>query len=97
MYTGRLEFRADIQERLYATAQKMKMTVLTKLLDAQSLNSQQQLKSQQAAKSKPTQIVVAPRKLPPGTFTNLQGKKVSPRIVDPNLPITLPGRKYVSF
>ncbi|XP_063233349.1 centrosome-associated zinc finger protein Cp190 [Bacillus rossius redtenbacheri] len=36
MYTGRLEFRMDVAEELYTTAQHMNMMVLTKLLDVQS-------------------------------------------------------------
>ncbi|XP_033218976.1 centrosome-associated zinc finger protein CP190 isoform X2 [Belonocnema kinseyi] len=36
MYTGQLEYWTSEQSALYRTAQKMKMTVLTKLLDAQS-------------------------------------------------------------
>lgn len=38
MYTGQLEYWTSEQNALYRTAQKMSMTVLTKLLDAQ-LNS----------------------------------------------------------
>ncbi|KAI5651562.1 BTB/POZ domain-containing protein [Phthorimaea operculella] len=34
MYTGQLEFRMDLLERLYQTSQIMNMPVLTKLLDA---------------------------------------------------------------
>ena len=39
MYTGQLEYWTSEQSALYRTAQKMKMTVLTKLLDAQSSTS----------------------------------------------------------
>lgn len=35
MYTGQLEYWTSEQHALYRTAQKMNMTVLTKLLDAQ--------------------------------------------------------------
>ncbi|GBP82615.1 Centrosome-associated zinc finger protein CP190 [Eumeta japonica] len=35
MYTGQLEYRPELLEKLYQTAQIMNMTVLTKLLDAQ--------------------------------------------------------------
>ena len=35
MYTGQLEYWTSEQNALYRTAQKMNMTVLTKLLDAQ--------------------------------------------------------------
>jgi hypothetical protein len=38
MYTGQLEYWSSEQNALYYTAQKMNMSVLTKLLDAQ-LNS----------------------------------------------------------
>lgn len=37
MYTGQLEYWTSEQTALYKTAEKMNMTVLTKLLDAQSL------------------------------------------------------------
>lgn len=42
MYTGKLEFPADLQPKLYEAATKLRMTILTRLLDAQpkSNNSQ---------------------------------------------------------
>ena len=47
MYTGQLEYWTSEQSALYRTAQKMEMTVLTKLLDAQSStgNSQSSVRS----------------------------------------------------
>lgn len=48
MYTGQLEYWTSEQHALYRTAQKMNMTVLTKLLDAQfntaSLQNEQTVK-----------------------------------------------------
>ncbi|KAL0271627.1 UNVERIFIED_CONTAM: hypothetical protein PYX00_008663 [Menopon gallinae] len=35
MYTGKLEFPASLQSRLYEAASKLRMSILTKLLDAQ--------------------------------------------------------------
>lgn len=35
MYTGKLEFPVTLQPRLYEAATKLRMTILTKLLDVQ--------------------------------------------------------------
>jgi hypothetical protein len=83
MYTGRLEFRTELHRRLYTTAQQMNMTVLTKLLDAQNSASSPQIKP----------IVRRPPQVP--ITYNLQGRKIAPKPIDPDLPETLPGRKYV--
>jgi hypothetical protein len=83
MYTGRLEFRTELHKRLYTTAQQMNMTVLTKLLDAQNSTSSPQIKP----------IIRRPPQVP--ITYNLQGKKIAPKQIDPDLPETLPGRKYV--
>jgi hypothetical protein len=83
MYTGKLEFRTELHSSLYTTAQQMEMTVLTKLLDAQNSASCAQIKP---CVRKPLQV--------PITY-NLQGKKIAPKQIDPDLPETLPGRKYV--
>ncbi|XP_071449665.1 uncharacterized protein [Hetaerina americana] len=80
MYTGRLEFKEELQNQLYSTAKEMKMTILTRLLDAQSV---------------PVPPVTKPqnKRVPPPITYNLQGKKVVPKMVDPDLPEMLPGRK----
>ncbi|XP_046399892.1 uncharacterized protein LOC124166412 [Ischnura elegans] len=80
MYTGRLEFKEELQNQLYTTAKEMKMTILTRLLDAQSVPVPPVAKSQN-------------KKVPPPITYNLQGKKVVPKMVDPDLPEMLPGRK----
>lgn len=41
MYTGKLEFPVNLQSRLYEAATKLRMTILTKLLDAQPKPSNQ--------------------------------------------------------
>jgi hypothetical protein len=61
----------------------MNMTVLTKLLDAQNSASSAQIKP----------IIKRPPQVP--ITYNLQGKKIAPKQIDPDLPETLPGRKYV--
>ncbi|XP_069677352.1 centrosome-associated zinc finger protein Cp190 [Periplaneta americana] len=81
MYTGRLEFRTELHRRLYSTAQQMNMTVLTKLLDAQN-----------SATSTPVKPLMRRPSAIPITY-NLQGKKITPKQIDPDLPETLPGRK----
>lgn len=83
MYTGKLEFRTELHRRLYTTAQQMNMTVLTKLLDAQN--------SALSPQARP--VVRRPSQVP--ITYNLQGKKIAPKQIDPDLPETLPGRKYV--
>jgi hypothetical protein len=83
MYTGKLEFRTELHRRLYTTAQQMNMTVLTKLLDAQN--------SVTSPQNKP--VIRRPPQVP--ITYNLQGKKITPKHIDPDLPETLPGRKYV--
>lgn len=53
MYTGKLEFPTTLQSRLYEAASKLRMTVLTKLLDdPPKHNSQPQLSSQTEEYSK---------------------------------------------
>jgi hypothetical protein len=59
------------------------MTVLTKLLDAQNSASSPQIKP----------VIKRPPQVP--ITYNLQGKKIAPKQIDPDLPETLPGRKYV--
>ncbi|PSN36179.1 hypothetical protein C0J52_12903 [Blattella germanica] len=80
MYTGKLEFRTELLKRLYTAAQQLNMTVLTKLLDAQNAAVTPQIKP------------VLRRQPLPVTY-NLQGKKITPKQIDPDLPETLPGRK----
>ncbi|KAK4883664.1 hypothetical protein RN001_006983 [Aquatica leii] len=81
MYTGMLEFHMSIFDKLYKTANLMNITVLTKLLDAQKTPIAPLAKS---LNKRNAQI--------PHTW-NLQGKKISAKTVDPDLPATLPGRK----
>lgn len=54
MYTGQLEYWTSEQHALYRTAQKMNMTVLTKLLDAQFNTS----KVQEDVTKTPTRPVI---------------------------------------
>jgi hypothetical protein len=61
----------------------MNMTVFTKLLDAQNSASTPQIKP----------IIKRPPQIP--ITYNLQGRKIAPKPIDPDLPETLPGRKYV--
>ncbi|XP_066993180.2 centrosome-associated zinc finger protein Cp190 isoform X2 [Anabrus simplex] len=82
MYSGRLEFRPELHTRLYSTARQMNMTVLTKLLDAQALPVAQQPKPVPAKRISSLPVT-----------WNLQGKKILPKQVDPDLPEPLPGRK----
>ncbi|KAJ9594053.1 hypothetical protein L9F63_014530 [Diploptera punctata] len=82
MYTGKLEFRTELHNRLYTTAQKMNMTVLTKLLDAQN-----------AAVAPHVKPMIKRQSQIPSITYNLQGKKIAPKQIDPDLPETLPGRK----
>lgn len=81
MYTGILEFHESIFDRLYSTARLMNMTVLTKLLDAQKV---------------PISPIPKPinKRTPVTPITwNLQGKRIAPKTMDPDLPEPLPGRK----
>lgn len=84
MYTGQLEYWTSEQHALYRTAQKMNMTVLTKLLDAQFNTS----KMQDDAVKTPTRPVIAVSK--PSTPT-------TKAIVSSTSSVTtgqpLPGRK----
>jgi hypothetical protein len=80
MYTGQLEYWTSEQNALYRTAQKMNMTVLTKLLDAQFNTSSLQV---DAAKTSPVMAISKP-----------SAKPVITSISSP-LPEPLPGRKYV--
>nr|CAD7395572.1 unnamed protein product [Timema cristinae] len=91
MYTGRLEYRIELQDRLYSTAKQMNMMVLTKLLDAQA-----------AAQTTPPRAAF--QTAPPRAAMNKSLSQIhhvavpvkkygQPKVVDPNLPETLPGRK----
>uniref|UniRef100_A0A1Y1KMM1 Centrosome-associated zinc finger protein CP190 n=1 Tax=Photinus pyralis TaxID=7054 RepID=A0A1Y1KMM1_PHOPY len=81
MYTGMLEFHMSMFDKLYKTAHLMNITVLTKLLDAQKVPISPLPKP---THKKNMQI--------PHTW-NLQGKKISAKTMDPDLPAPLPGRK----
>ncbi|CAL7940756.1 unnamed protein product [Xylocopa violacea] len=86
MYTGQLEYWTSEQHALYRTAQKMNMTVLTKLLDAQFNTAS--LQNEQSAKCN-TRPVIAVSKpstsstKPTTTSTSPSGLSSQP----------LPGRK----
>lgn len=83
MYTGRLEFNAEIQHRLYATARRMNMTVLTKLLDAQNLTNTTTNNSTGTNKSRRPNIL-------PSHNTSRRNISRQPDLI---LPEPLPGRK----
>lgn len=83
MYTGQLEYWTSEQNALYKTAQKMNITVLTKLLDAQFNTNNLQATSVTNEK----------------TSVSMQSKITSPvKKISPTsqaMPTTtLPGRKY---
>lgn len=86
MYTGQLEYWTSEQHALYRTAQKMNMTVLTKLLDAQF--NTVSLQNEQPAKCN-TKPVIAVSK--PSTSSTKPTTAPSPSPGLSNQP--LPGRK----
>lgn len=80
MYTGQLEYWTSEQNALYYTAQKMKMSVLIKLLDAQSnMNVSQQkaddLISEQAICITSKQQKYGFAELPSRCIQNIKEKK----------------------
>lgn len=87
MYTGQLEYWTSEQHALYRTAQKMNMTVLTKLLDAQFNTSNLQAET---AKTPPRSAITSTKPSIPITkpvinsMSTLSGQP-------------LPGRKYVFY
>lgn len=84
MYTGQLEYWTSEQNALYRTAQKMNMTVLTKLLDAQFNTSGLQNNQSSPTSSNETQQIF------------IQQKQATKKTTTPTLPTQiLPGRKYV--
>nr|CAD7263192.1 unnamed protein product [Timema shepardi] len=91
MYTGRLEYRIELQDRLYSTAKQMNMMVLTKLLDAQA--AAQTATPRAAAQTAPPRAAMN-KSLSQIHHVAVPVKKYGqPKVVDPNLPETLPGRK----
>lgn len=88
MYTGQLEYWTSEQNALYRTAQKLNMTVLTKLLDAQFNTSELQISPPAKAKTNIQPVLTLPKPTTPS-------KKVltghSPTTTLPSQP--LPGRK----
>lgn len=86
MYTGQLEYWTSEQHALYRTAQKMNMTVLTKLLDAQFNTS----KMADDVTKTPTRPMVAVSKSPTPTTKTIVSSSASTLSGQP-----LPGRKYV--
>lgn len=80
MYTGQLDYWTSEQNALYRTAQKMNMTVLTKLLDAQ-FNSNNVQSTSTSNNDKSTSVAKSQSPV----------KKSSPNQSMPTTP--LPGRK----
>lgn len=85
MYTGHLEYWTSEQHALYRTAQKMKMTVLTKLLDAQFNTSNLQA---EATKTPARSAITVSKSSTPITKPVISS--ISTLSGQP-----LPGRKYV--
>ncbi|KAF4529929.1 Centrosomal Protein 190 [Ephemera danica] len=88
MYTGRLEFRDTLTKKLYYTAGRLNMPVLTKLLDAQGASDMS---------SDPSVPTVS---LTPKLSSTSSSSKNTPnvygaakKIIGKELPETLPGRK----
>lgn len=88
MYTGQLEYWTSEQHALYRTAQKMNMTVLTKLLDAQFNTS----KMQDDMTKIPTRPVIAVSKSSTTTTKTIVSSTSSASTLSGQ---PLPGRKYV--
>jgi len=88
MYTGQLEYWTSEQHALYRTAQKMNMTVLTKLLDAQFNTS----KMQDDTPKIPVRPVIAVSKSSTPTTKAIASSTSSAPTVSGQ---PLPGRKYV--
>ena len=90
MYTGQLEYWTSDQHALYRTAQKMNMTVLTKLLDAQFNTAS--LQNEQSAKCNTPPVTTASK---PSTSTpkpvTTSTSSITPSSGLSNQP--LPGRK----
>ncbi|XP_015522878.1 centrosome-associated zinc finger protein CP190 [Neodiprion lecontei] len=88
MYTGQLEYWTSEQNALYRTAQKMNMTVLTKLLDAQFNTTDLQLNPSPKSKSNVQPVITMTKPV-------TQSKKIlsglSHSTILPSQP--LPGRK----
>ncbi|XP_053983866.1 centrosome-associated zinc finger protein CP190 [Hylaeus volcanicus] len=86
MYTGQLEYWTSEQHALYRTAQKMNMTVLTKLLDAQFNTAP--LQNDQSPKSTSRQVIAVSK---PSTSST---KQTTTPTSSPGLSSQpLPGRK----
>lgn len=88
MYTGQLEYWTSEQNALYRTAQKMNMTVLTKLLDAQFNTSSLQSNSTTPAKINLQPIIVPQKAASPSKKVAASGNQLGTL---PSQP--LPGRK----
>jgi len=86
MYTGQLEYWTSEQHALYRAAEKMNMTVLTKLLDAQ-FNSSNLSSDTVKASSRPTVTAVKPVTTKSITSSTSSVSTLSGQ--------PLPGRKYV--
>lgn len=88
MYTGQLEYWTSEQHALYRTAQKMNMTVLTKLLDAQFNTS----KVADDVTKTPTRPMIAVSKPSTPTTKTIVSSTSSASTLSGQ---PLPGRKYV--
>lgn len=88
MYTGQLEYWTSEQHALYRTAQKMNMTVLTKLLDAQFNTSKMQ---DDVAKTPSRPVIAVTKPSTPITKTITSSTNSVSNVSGQ----TLPGRKYV--
>ncbi|KAG7208332.1 hypothetical protein KM043_014568 [Ampulex compressa] len=86
MYTGQLEYWTSEQHALYRTAQKMNMTVLTKLLDAQFNTSS--LQEERAGKCNTRPVIAVSKPTTPTTKMTTTTNSSSTLSCQP-----LPGRK----
>nr|XP_033334479.1 centrosome-associated zinc finger protein CP190 [Megalopta genalis] len=96
MYTGQLEYWTSEQHALYRTAQKMNMTVLTKLLDAQFNTSSLQNEQLSKCNTRPVVAVSKPStsSTKPTTTTTTPTTPTTTSSLSSGLSVTpLPGRK----
>jgi hypothetical protein len=82
MYTGRLEFRDSLTKKLYYTAGRLNMPVLTKLLDAQGASDVATEASTPTYKS-----------ATPAILSKSQNNSFAKKNASKELPEMLPGRK----
>ncbi|XP_032457252.1 GDNF-inducible zinc finger protein 1 isoform X2 [Nasonia vitripennis] len=99
MYTGQLEYWTSEQNALYYTAQKMKMSVLTKLLDAQSdINISKQkaddLTLEQAIYVTSKEQTYINNELPLRNTPNIEEKKFAKRKIIENIDFTTSNNNF---